>query len=487
MGLLNVWSAVTPAAAGRAALLEQFSPLSVTWGSRLTAVFGALALLGLAFTLAYSVTDFNLLGRYDPVDFSRGAALRQTMVLFTLFYDPKLEPISGPGRNLANSIYLVGGLTLIYGLVLLLRPAIQRHPATAVEREQARQIVEKYGRSTLARFALFPDKAYWFSPGGSVVAYATSAKTAVALGDPIGPIEDAPAAITGFRDFCHQQGWQPAFYQTLPDYVSLYQSAGFEVVQIGQEAIVDLRTFTLEGKVGKAFCTPMKELKRLGYYTTVVAPPLSRELLRELRDVSDGWLALMHRKERYFSLGRFDDDFIGGSIVVVVRDGSGRIIAFANLIPAYACNQVSVDLMRHRRVMENGTMEFLFAALLLWCQEQNYDTLNLGLSLLSGVEEAAGAPNAEKAMEYAFDHGQQIYNFQSLHAYKEKLNPTRSPRFIIFPGFASLPTVWLALARVTGGDNFWRGYLRNVASALRRRITGRETAVSKSNDDNRAE
>lgn len=429
---------------------------------------GVVALISaLAFTLVYGTTGFYLLDRHYSVNFGLGAALRQTVVMFTQFYDPGLQPITGFGRYFAASIYVVGGVTLAYGLIQLLRPVIQRHPATPAEWERARQIVERYGRSTLARFVLFHDKAYWFSPGGSVVGYATRAKTAVALGDPIGPPEDAAAAITGFRDFCHRQGWQPAFYQTLPDNLAAYQSAGFDAVRTGHEAVVDLHTFTLDGKTGKPFRTPINKLNRLNYRADIVPPPLTHTLLHELREVSDEWLVMMHGKEMRFSLGWFDNDYIGNSAVIVVRDETGRVTAFANIVPEYARREVSIDLMRRRQEVENGTMEFLFGNLLLWSKEQGYDTFNLGLSSLSGVGEAADDPTVEKAMHYVYDHINQFYNFQGLHTFKEKFNPTWEPRFIVFPGYASLPAVWLTLAQAGGGEGFWRGYVRELPPALR--------------------
>ena len=423
---------------------------------------------GLAFTLAYGTTGFYLLDRHYSINFSLDAALRQTVVMFTQFYDPGLQPITGFGRYFANSIYGVAGVTLAYGAVQLLRPVIQRRPALLGQWEHACQIVEQYGRSTMARFVLFHDKAYWFSPGGSVVGYGVRAKTAVALGDPIGPAADAAAAISGFRDYCHQQGWEPAFYQTLPDYMALYQAAGFEVVRTGHEAIVQLSAFTLDGKVGKPFRTPINKLTRLGHHASIISPPLSQQLVDELREVSDEWLVSMHGKEKHFSLGWFDDDYVRSSAVVVVRDETDRITAFANIIPEYARSEVSIDLMRRRHAVENGTMEFLFATLLLWSREQGYDTFNLGLSSLSGVGEAPDDPTAEKMMHYVYDHASQFYNFQGLHSFKEKFSPSWEPRYVVFPGYSNLPGVWLTLARLGGGDDFWRGRVRDLPPALKR-------------------
>jgi phosphatidylglycerol lysyltransferase len=184
----------------------------------------------LVFTLAYGILGFYLLDRHFSVNFSLNAATRQTIVMFTEFYDPGLEPLTGFGQYFAGSIYAVGAITLGYALLALVRPVLVRGPATPIEQARAQAIVEAYGRSALARFALFPDKSFYFSPGGSVVAYAARGRAAVALGDPIGPAQDTPAAIQGFKAFCARNDWQAAFYQTLPDYLEHYRDSGFNIL-----------------------------------------------------------------------------------------------------------------------------------------------------------------------------------------------------------------------------------------------------------------
>ena len=403
--------------------------------------------VALIFTLVYGTVGFYLLDRHYSVNFSWSAALRQTVVMFTAFYDPGLQPITGFGRYFAGSIYVVGAMTLGYGLWMLLRPVL-RGPAGEADRARAQQIVERYGRSPLARFALFPDKAYYFSPGGSVVAYGVRGGTAVALGDPIGPCEDAAAAIASFRDYCQYHGWLPTFYQTLPDYLPHYQTAGFDALCTGQEAIVDLATFTLSGKQGKPFRNAFNHLEKMGYRAEIHQPPQSDNLLRQLRLVSDEWLTTMHGKEKRFSLGWFDEDYLRGSPIITIHGPDETITAFANVIPEYQKNELTVDLMRHLPNVASGTMDYLFGKLLEWAKEQAYDTFNLGLSTLSGVGEKPEDPLVERAIHFIYEHVDQFYNFKGLHAFKEKFRPHWEPRYLVYPGSSNLPQVWSALGRM---------------------------------------
>lgn len=381
--------------------------------------------------------------------------------MFTQFYDPGLVPITRFGRFFAYSIYIVGSATLTYAGFMLLRPIFVREPATKAERLHAQKIVEQYGHSSLARFLLFNDKYYYFSSGGSVIGYALSGRTAVTLGDPVGPKADLLPTIQSFSSLCQSNDWLPVFYQTSPETLELYRSAGFDALCIGHEGIVCLGNFTLEGKDGKHLRPPINKLTHAGYTFIVHQPPISDNLLEELRSISNQWLTMMHGSEKKFSLGWFDDDYIRNSPIGAVHTPEGLISAFANVIPEYRLNEITIDLMRRRRDIEHGTMEFLFVSLFQWAKAARYETFNLGLSALSGVGEQANDPAMERVMHFIYEHVDQFYNFKGLHAFKEKFHPEWSPRYLIYPGAANLPQAWLAVIQADSGtNNIFAEYLR---------------------------
>lgn len=439
--------------------------------------------LALGFTMAYGATGFYLLDRHFRVSYSFDDAIRQTLVMFTQFYDPGIHPITGFGRYFATSVYGIGAVTLGYALLMLLQPVFVRRPATIGDRRRAMRIVEKYGNSSLARFVLLPDKFYFFSLGGSVIAYTTRGRVALTLGDPIGPAADIADAIAAFQAFCRRNDWTLAFYQTLPDYRDLYRAAGFELLCIGHEGIVNLATFTISGKANKNLRATTNRFTRQGYQATVHEPPLSPTVLAELRAVSDEWLTMMHGSEQRFSLGWFDDDYIGNSQVMAIHRPDGTIVAFANIVPEYQRNEITIDLMRRRCEVEAGMMEFLFAAFLQWAKERGYASFNLGLSALSGVGEQAGDPIMERALYYIYEHINQFYNFKGLHEFKEKFHPEWSPRYLVYPNVARLPSILTALARATAGNGAIVGYLQEVLQGRRLLLPKAHTGVFRSRQD----
>ncbi len=407
----------------------------------------------LLFTLAYGTAGFFLLDEHYQVNFNFKQALLQTLAMFFTEDNAGLQPKTRFAQFFANSIYIVGAVTVGYALLMLLRPVLLRDTASSSQRKQVRAIVEQYGRSSLARFTLFDDKAYYFSPSGqSVIAYVAKGRGAIALGDPIGSVEDRKEVILGFQQLCERNDWYPAFYQTLPNDLELYQSLGLRVLRIGEEAIVDLHTFSLKGKANQNLRNYMNRLTKGGYQVKFYQPPISDPLLQKLRVVSDEWLKLMQGAEKKFSVGWFDNTYLQECEIATVETAEGYITAFANVVPEYQLNEITIDLMRHRTEVESGTMDFLFISMFQHFQQQGYDGFNLGLSALSGVGETPDSPRLEKALRYLYQHLNQFYNFKGLHAYKEKFHPRWEPRYLVYPSLVALPEVVVALIRADSGD-----------------------------------
>lgn len=420
---------------------------------------GVRVLIGaLLFTLAYGTIGFFLLdGQYkinqQPVNFDLVQALLQTLAMFFTADNAGLEPNSKYGNFFANSIYLVGAVTLAYALLMLLRPVLLRDPAHPAERRRAKAIVEEYGKSSVVPLTLRDDKSYYFSPSGqSVIAYVPKGHAAIALGDPIGPLDDRQEAIVGFKYFCDLNDWYPAFYQTLPDDLDLYRSLGFRVLQIGEEAIVDLKTFNLKGKANQNLRTAINRLTKSGHRFECYDPPLSDELLQRLKVVSDEWLKMMNGAEKRFSVGWFDEAFLRERWVAVVYTPDGQISAFSNVLSGYKAGEVVLDLMRRRAEVENGTMEFIFASMLQHFQKMGYEAFNLSLSPLSGVGETQEAPRLEQVFHYLSEHLNKFYNFKGLHKFKQKFQPRWEPRYLVYPKLSALPEVVVGLVRVDSGD-----------------------------------
>lgn len=191
----------------------------------------------------------------------------------------------------------------------------------------------------------------------------------------------------------------------------------------------------------------MNRLTKLGYRAKLHAPPLTVGLFDELRAVSNEWLTLMHGQEHRFATGWFDDDYVRQQPVMVAYAPDGTVSAFVSILLMEQDKACMLDLMRRRCVTENGTMDFLFAALLVWAKQQGYMTFSLGLSALFGVGQQSDDAVTEQVLHYVYEQLNQFYNFKGLYAFKAKFHPHWAPRYLIYPDAGSLPSVGIALVR----------------------------------------
>lgn len=424
---------------------------------------GLLILLGsLVFTLLYGVIGFFLLDTHFKISFGWWAAIRQTIVMFTQFYDPGLQslPVTRFGKYFSDSIYIVGAVTMSYALLMLLRPVLNRQPASEGERVRAWETVRAHGRTSLARYTVLDDKKFFFSSKGTMISHVVENRVALALGDPIGAADDVPASIAEYKSYCAANDWLTSFYQVMPTDLEVYKTAGYDALNLGQEAIVDLSTFTLDGSQNKTLRNSYNKMVKNGYHYDVVQPPFSPRMLRELNSISNEWLGSRGASEMRFSLGWFDENYLNTCPILLVRDREGFIEGFANIVTEFQNNEVTLDLMRHRSHVESGLMDFLFVSLFKWAQEEKYGSFNLGLSALSGVGEHSDDPVMERALHYLYENVNRFYNFRGLHTFKEKFHPAWSPRYLVYPGPASLPAVSIALLNANLGGSLWSNVFR---------------------------
>jgi phosphatidylglycerol lysyltransferase len=258
--------------------------------------------------------------------------------------------------------------------------------------------------------------------------------------------------VVAFGKFCDRNDWFPVFYEVRPEGLSLYNSLGFRFVQIGEEAIVDLPTFNMKGKAFQNLRTACNRLTKAGHSVKVFEPPISDEVLQLLKAVSDEWLQIKNGAEKRFSMGWFHRDYLCDCSIGVVYDASGRMVAFANVMSGYKRREVTVDLMRYRKDVEKGAMDFLFVSMFQHFRQLGYEGFNFSLSPLAGLGQTGDAQRIEKGLNYFFEHLNQFYNFKGLHSFKEKYQPRWEPRYLVYPSLSTLPDVAVGLVRADSGD-----------------------------------
>jgi phosphatidylglycerol lysyltransferase len=170
-----------------------------------------------------------------------------------------------------------------------------------------------------------------------------------------------------------------------------------------------------------------------------------------LRAISEAWLDEKNTREKGFSLGFFDPDYLArGPLAVVRRDG--EIVAFANLLLGGNHEELSIDLMRYLPGRApGGMMDYLFLELMLWGRGEGYRWFSLGMAPFSGFDVRTLAPLWSRAGAFLFRQGEHFYNFRGVRQYKEKFDPVWEPRYLASPGGLALPRILANVAALVSG------------------------------------
>ncbi|MBI3270183.1 MAG: bifunctional lysylphosphatidylglycerol flippase/synthetase MprF [Planctomycetes bacterium] len=345
---------------------------------------------------------------------------------------------------------------LLFALTWLLRSSqpAPRTP-TAEEFAKVRELVTRSPETT-AHLALLGDKGFlWNDERTAFVMYGVEGRSWVAMGDPVGPEDELPDLVWRFREECERHGGWSVFYQVRANRLPLYLDLGLALLKLGEEARVPLAGFALEGKGRKGLRQSFRKLERDGWAFEVVRPPESQALLPDLARISDEWLGEKKTREKSFSLGRFDAEYLKLCPIARIHK-EGRTVAFANvwLGGGGACGgkeELSIDLMRYGGAAPSGVMEYLIVQLLLWGKAEGYGCFTLGMAPLSGMEDRALAPLWHRLGARLFRHGEHFYNFQGLRRFKEKFGPEWEPKYLACPGGLALPRVLANVASLISG------------------------------------
>ncbi|MGA7105699.1 MAG: bifunctional lysylphosphatidylglycerol flippase/synthetase MprF [Candidatus Deferrimicrobiaceae bacterium] len=330
---------------------------------------------------------------------------------------------------------------LIFSLAKLLHPA-HRSPEIPGEEELEKAFgIARKSRYTNANLGLLGDKTLLFSESGnSFLMYGVQGRSWVALGDPVGPLEEHSELAWRFQEMCDRHDGWTVFYEVRADNLPLYLDLGLTPLKLGEEARVRLETFSLEGSARKELRQVDRRLKKEGAAFEVVPANDVGPLLPELKEVSDAWLNEKKTREKGFSIGYFDEGYLRRFPLGVVRK-EGRIVAFANILEGYGNEEISVDLMRYLPGSPHGTMDYLFLQLMLWGKEEGYRWFNLGMAPLSGMGEQELAPLWNQVGAFLFRHGEQFYNFRGVRQYKEKFDPAWEPKYLASPAGIAFPRI----------------------------------------------
>ena len=293
--------------------------------------------------------------------------------------------------------------------------------------------MKRYGSDSLAYFNTRWDKDLFFQNSKIFLAYRRILDVALVSGDPVGPPELVAEIMGEFRRFCAQSGWRLACLASKEDYVPLYRSAGLKAFFLGEEAVIRLDGFSLEGRRARRPRQAISKLQKMGatmeFMFNVGIP---HHLRHDLERVSRDWLGDYPETGFSMGLGRLFDPEDPDCLVCIAYDSHMQPMGFLNLVPMYPGLGYSLDVVRTARGSPNGLLEFMVARTAEFLKRRSYDYFSLHFCFFSQhYREDREEPGSPLARSFARLLGCRL-PIMSLYNFDKGFSPMWKKRYIIY-------------------------------------------------------
>ncbi len=444
-------------------------PATIVSAFAILAVGGVIATLGgfLAVELAGRVHHHPLPGWPDVL---LGSAERLVGVRW-IVYPTTID------RYASVSLLAVGISLIVVALYELTRPVVDRRLSSGrasmgrrAAELRARDIVRRHGTGTLDYFALRDDK-HWYFHRDSVVAYAVFGGVCLVSPDPIGPFSERGHVWDSFRRFVDRNGWGLGVMGAGEEWLPTYQASGMRYLYIGDEAVVDPRTFSLDGGKMKGLRQAVHRVARYGYTARFLDPahlqPADAARMAELMAKSR-----RGEEERGFSmmLGRLFDPRDTGLLLTIVEGPDGTPVAICQFVPSPAIGGYSLDLMRRDPGEHpNGLLDFALCSTIGHLKDRGMRGLSLNFAAMRSVLEGeTGDGLTQRVERWALRRLSGVLQIETLWRFNAKYEPRWLPRYIVFDSAEQFVPVAVQIMRAESLTEVpVIGRLLNTATAKR--------------------
>ncbi len=371
---------------------------------------------------------------------------------------------------------VLGGLGLLTALTIVylaLRPPEPRPMLTGDDETRMRALLEgpHGGRDSLGYFALRRDKSVVWSPTGkAAIAYRVISGVLLASGDPLGDPEAWPGAIKEFLQLADEHAWTPAVIGCSEAGGTAYSRVGgLAALEFGDEAIVELSDFSLEGRAMRNVRQACGRPERAGYTVRVCrSGDITADERTQLREQAAAWRGSETERGFSMALGRFGDPADANCAAVMAFDADHRLRGFLHFVP-WGKDGLSLDLMRRDRDAENGINEFLIVSALREAPGLGVERVSLNFAVFrSAIErgERLGAGPVIKAWRGLLVFASRWFQIDSLYRFNAKFRPIWEPRFVCYPSGRDLPRIAIAMLEAEAFIVWPKPSVRRAARAV---------------------
>ncbi len=343
-------------------------------------------------------------------------------------------------------VHLIEVGTLVAAAYVVFRPLASPRALPGPEmRSAAAELVRSHGFDTLSFFKLRMDKQYFFSADEQAfVGYRIENGVLLLSGDPVGPEASFPALLAELRGFAETRGLKLGAVGASERMCGLYERQGLRAIYIGDEAIVALREFSLQGRAIRKVRQSVSRLTNAGFTAEVHdVAALDESSIAEVEQVLER--GREGAPERGFSMAMdsLRSERASDTLVVLARDEAGAVRGVLHFVPCYGRAAMSLSFMRRDPGTPNGLTEFLVVKAIELLREREIEEISLNFAAF-----AKWMHSPEKASQRALGKlialGNPFFQIESLYRFNAKFFPRWEPRYLVYEGTFGLPRAGIA-------------------------------------------
>jgi lysyl-tRNA synthetase, class II len=317
-------------------------------------------------------------------------------------------------------------------------------------------------QDSLGYFATRKDKSVvWTENKKAGIAYRVQGGVMLASGDPFGEYSLWPDAIKEFLTLAEMHAWTPAVMGCSDRGGEVWvEHAGMIAIDIGDEAIISIADFTLEGRPMSNVRQMVNRIARKGYITTTTKwSEVDPETRTKLRKLGKEWRYGVAERGFSMSMDRFGEDEDTDTYITIAYL-AGEIKGLLYFVP-WTTNALSLDRMQRERGTDAGVNELMIADTVAWGRANGITHISLNFAAFRSLFERADKISAgpvTRGMRNLIRFFSNFFQVESLYRFNAKFQPEWETRYVLYPRAADLAKVgWAALR----AEKFIRGFRKN--------------------------
>jgi len=345
-----------------------------------------------------------------------------------------------------------GIFTLIFPLWLFVRPIKPEPKMTEEELQLVKTLVMRdEDQDSLGYFATRQDKSViWSDNKKAGIAYRVQNGVMLASGDPFGEYSLWGETIEKFLAYASLHAWTPAVMGASDRGGEVWvERANMLAVDIGDEAIINVADFTLEGRPMGNVRHMVNRVTKAGYSTySSRFGDLTPQVQEQLRGLTKKWRYGVAERGFSMAMDRFGGALDSDSLVTVAQL-AGEVKGILYFVP-WGKTKISLDRMQRENGVDSGLNELMIAQTVAYARENGITHISLNFAAFRSLFERADKISAgpiTRTTRNLIRFASNWFQIESLYRFNAKFQPEWQTRYVIYPKASDLVRVGYSALR----------------------------------------